>query len=510
MTPSAPAMPRWPNSVAASLAHLFAYFLDRPVPGPSETFEALGGDDVKAAALQETIKTTFKVALPDDVFKDLNFSAESLAALLIAAKSANTPVSAPSVSNVQDRVPALPAQGGLYSVDRITRGEARPVLAGALVIEGTFDRAALEAALATAMQRHDCLRLRFETHEQQVMIRAEKTGPVIEDFAASASSDVDLIRSAAAKAALELDLDKGQGVRWLLCEQSPDRTVLIMVAHHAVLDAVSRALLFREIGEIYLAGGSLNSLPLAPSFMGVAAERAAAAAGSKAETDEAYWRRCLTPLPGDLNMPSLIGDGDGAEFERRVASYPLDDDAVARLVTVASRESATPFIAFARIMARCFASEQDGIVSVPVSNRDRPGRQNIVGCLMQTLPLQLSGKDGAPYQRMQEEVSQMLSHATLSVEELTLRGVLKRKGLFEAPIATQFQFRREEPEVIVDRSDLRIRRLEPVLGINNLLPLSIDIKRGARTVIHCDYDPGLVDPAGLDIMIERINAALSA
>lgn len=499
---------RWPNPVTAAVAHLFAYLLEKPVPTPDQNFAALGGDADSAGRLREAIARTFKVTLPRQSLDALDFTPAGVAAEIIASKAAAAQQSAPMVASIQDWLPALPSQAGLYSVDRVTRGEARPTVTGALIVEGSFDRARLEAAVQQAMMRHDGLRLRFETQNRQVMIRPERDASGIEDFSVSAASEADMIRAAASHAAETLDLDQGRGVRWLLCEQGRGQQALIIVAHHAVADAMSKSFLLREVGEAYAAGGSLNSMPLAPSFMAIAAERAAMLSGPKAEQDEAYWRQYLNPLPGDLAVPGIIEDGDGAEFERRVVAYDLDTIAVERLVADAAAQSATPFIAFACVMARCFAAERDGIVSVPISNRDQPGRQNAIGCLMQTVPLRLSGRDGAPYPRLREDVSQMLSHAALSVEELLTRGILTRKGLFEAPIGVQFQLRRAESEVIVDRADLRLRRVDLMLGINNLLPLSIDIKRGKTTTVFCDYDPGLVDPAGLDAMIEAVKAAL--
>lgn len=501
---------RWPNSVTAAIAHLFAYLLEKPVPAPDQSFAAQGGDAESARRLRDAVSASFKVNLPNDLLADLTFTPATIADAITALKTKTVGHPAPMVASVQEWLPALPSQGGLYSVDRVTRGEARPVVTGALVFEGQLDRARLETAVQQAMMRHDGLRLRFKTEDRQVMIRPEKEAPGIEDFGSASLSEGALIRAAAAHASEELDLDQGCGVRWLLAETDGGHQALIVVAHHAVADAMSKSFLLREVGETYAAGGSLNAMPLAPSFMAIAAERAAMAAGPKAEQDEAFWRQRLNPLPDDLPVPGRITDGEGAEFERRVAAYDLEPAAVERLIADAAAHSATPFIAFAGVMARCFAAEQDGIVSVPVSNRDRPGRQNAIGCLMQTVPLRLSGKDGAPYSRLREDVSQMLAHSALSVEELLTRGVLARKGLFEAPIGVQFQLRRAESEVIVDRADLRVRRVDPMLGINNLLPLSIDIKRGERTTVYCDYDPGLIDPAGLDTMIDAVNRALSA
>ncbi len=500
---------RWPDPITAAVVHLFAFLLEKPVPKPDESFSALGGDAALAERLRQAIAGSFRVSLQEHALADLTFTPATIAGEIMAAKAVETEQSGPTVARTRDWLPALPSQAGLYSVDRVTRGEARPTVTGALIVEGNFDRVRLDAAVQQAMMRHDGLRLRFETQDRQVMIRPEKDAPGIEDFSASANSEADLIRAAASHAAETLDLDQGRGVRWLLCEQGSGQQALIVVAHHAVADAMSKSFLLREVGETYAAGGSLNSMPLAPSFMAIAAERAAMLASPKAAQDEAYWRQYLNPLPGDLAVPGMIEESEGAEFERRVIAFDLDTAAVERLVANAAAQSATPFIAFARVMARCFAAERDGVVSVPISNRDQPGRQNAIGCLMQTVPLRLSGRDGAPYPRLREEVSQMLSHSALSVEELLTRGVLARKGLFEAPIGVQFQLRRAESEVIVDRADLRLRRVDPVLGINNLLPLSIDIKRGETTTMFCDYDPGLVDPSGLDSMIAAVNAELS-
>ena len=87
-----------------------------------------------------------------------------------------------------------------------------------------------------------------------------------------------------------------------------------------------------------------------------------------------------------------------------------------------------------------------------------------VGCLMQAVPLRLSAAHAA-HEVLRGDVAAMLTHSVLPIEELVSRGILPRRGLQTAPIAVQFQVRRAEPEVLIDRPDLKITRVDTGAGV---------------------------------------------
>lgn len=298
--------------------------------------------------------------------------------------------------------PASSAQRGLWLADALDPGGASYVVVRAFELAGRLDEVALASALSQLIARHGALRTGVvrdgDQIFQRILTRFDEPVLRIRDLTA----EPDPTRAARALVTSELvtpfDLTRPPLVRAWLAHLGPERAVLIVSVHHAVVDERSLELMWQELSELY--GTEPRLVPAPAQYADYARwEQQWLASESYREQLE---RRCqqlegsptATALPdavppegmhpGLASEPSLApARGAGAEF-----SVARDD--VERLLDGARRHGATPFTAllamFCGVLHR-WTAQPDVVVGVPMSTRDRPDRDSMIGMLVNTVPV---------------------------------------------------------------------------------------------------------------------------
>lgn len=153
--------------------------------------------------------------------------------------------------------PASAAQRRMWLLDQLDPGQPTYHVGFAVWLDGPLDPAALDGAWAAAVERHEILRTTFRANGgrpiQVIDDSVRTTG--LEIVALDQLPEAD--RAAAAHAALRehartpLPLDRGPLTRVRLLRLAPQRHVLALVAHHAIVDGWSFRLLLDEISADY-------------------------------------------------------------------------------------------------------------------------------------------------------------------------------------------------------------------------------------------------------------------
>ncbi len=177
---------------------------------------------------------------------------------------------------------------------------------------GPVRPAALAAAFALLVERHEILRSRFAEIGGALRAVAESaarklTGLPRIDLSAllPATGETEGERAGRAFGAPPFDLERGPIVRAALLSRSKEEHVLLLCAHHIGIDGWSLALCARELAALYgpLAEGRAPSL----------------ARPARQMADYATWERGRAADPG----PAGYG-GEIAWWRRRLAGVPID------------------------------------------------------------------------------------------------------------------------------------------------------------------------------------------
>lgn len=186
------------------------------------------------------------------------------------------------------------------------------------------------------------------------------------------------------------DLERPPLVRLTVLRLPDGRDALLFSYHLLLWDGWSREIVLRDLFGAYqalLAGEPVDSTPATPSFESYC--RALAAKDQQAA--ERFWARCLAELPG----PTLLGDGSTSDTLPTKIVRTLSEEDSGRIREAAGRHGITLNSVVTGALGLMLGSETgrgDAVFGVTVSGREEEGTENIVGVLLNTVPMRVSAK----------------------------------------------------------------------------------------------------------------------
>ncbi|MEE4493065.1 amino acid adenylation domain-containing protein [Streptomyces sp. BE230] len=266
-------------------------------------------------------------------------------------------------------------------------------------LRGPLDEAALAAAVADVVERHEVLRtvIRTAAGRPAALVLPAGHGP---SLVVSQTSGARLDEDIAALVRKPFALDKDLPIRAELLVLGPDEHVLLLTLHHGVADAWSLAPLHRDLGRAYAArvrGTAPQWSPLPVQYADYAAWQRTALADSAALAEqERYWTKMLADAPTlsgpptDRTRPPVAGHRGG------VVPFALTADAHTRLAAFSRTSGVTLFMALHTgllLALKHVGAPDDIVIGSPVAGRSDEMLKDLVGCFLNTLPLRtdLSG-----------------------------------------------------------------------------------------------------------------------
>ncbi|MFJ6575159.1 amino acid adenylation domain-containing protein [Streptomyces sp. NPDC091368] len=284
------------------------------------------------------------------------------------------------VLSLTDRIPASPAQQGIWLTDRL--GLAREAFHMPLRI--SFDRvdtAALARAVDAVTRRHPALAARLVERDGQVWQEAAAQRPELTVLEAP-RDEAALERRLADEAARPFALETGPLSRFTLHRRADRSAVLLVTAHHAVFDGNSKDVLTRDLAAAYRAAPLSAPAPqAAPVPDPETVRRAAAWYGPR-------WAAATDPvLPGAPRASTAAGPGDAVEWR-------LDRAEATALAASAALTGTTVFeflLAALHALLRRYGGEAVP-VSVPLSTRT-PELADEIGMFVNEMPVHAPAPD---------------------------------------------------------------------------------------------------------------------
>ncbi|MBG0833230.1 amino acid adenylation domain-containing protein [Planomonospora sp. ID67723] len=348
-----------PGSVEWTLAELWAELLGtETVPGDADFFQ-LGGDSMLAVRLVAAVRDRFATELALHEF----FTAPTLAELadLVRARGADSRRPAPApVRRDAGRVPLSYAQERVHRLAEAGAGAEELHVSLVAGLRGPLDLDVLRQALETVVARHEALRV--------AVVPAAGPGRPAEQVVRE-PYPVRLGPDAA-----EPSLDSGELLTARVTRLGPDEHELALTLHRIAVDGASTAILVEELAAAYdalRAGRTPESAELGLQHPDYAAwERSWLTGDVVAEAVQDWLSGGWSPAP----PPAY-----GARRLHRVLT--LDGDTTRALGALARERRCSLrtvlLTAWATACARTLG--RDPIVCVPVSGRDHPDFQRVIG-----------------------------------------------------------------------------------------------------------------------------------
>ncbi|WP_406643191.1 amino acid adenylation domain-containing protein [Amycolatopsis sp. WGS_07] len=395
------------------VARLVADVLGRPA-GADEDFFAAGGDSLRGLQLLSGIAQATGAAL---TFNQLR-SAPTVTALAALVKGtrkrdASGGVVAAAGEHGEWR-PASRGQAALWYLDQLQQGAATYAVPLGYWIAGPLDFERMDAALTALVERHEALRTTLADRDGRVWSRLRPPEPV-RTAVVSAADHADAVRLAEAEAARPFDLSAGPLLRSSCYRVGDEEHLWLLDVHHSAFDAWSLGVFWREFAALY----QDRPLPeLSVRFADYVAWQENWLGSEEADAQRRYWTEQLdggapAPEPG---KPTGAEGQTGFAIPLGLAGVELD--AVERVAgACGSTRFGVLLAGFLAALHRMAGAADDVVVGVPMAGRVRPGTEDLVGYLVNTVPLRMRFTPGMRFSELVERTDAALAEA-LSRQDL--------------------------------------------------------------------------------------------
>ena len=353
-----------------------------------------------------------------------------------------------------EQLPLSFAQEGLWFLDQLEFDGQAYNLPVIVRLRGALDAGALERALATLEARHEILRTRYPKHDGAPVQAVQPAGSL--DYALVDLSTLDEHSSWRELEALieaqgehRFDLEAAAPVRVRLARLSADEHVLIVNAHHIVMDGPSTAVLFADLAALYgleTGAGATPPPPLAAQYADFALEERRRLESGGLDHQLAYWRKRLANAPTTLDLPTDRPRPAAPSFLGGLVEHDLPAELSARVDAFARERGMTPVMvlagAFQLLLAR-WSGRSDVCVGMPIAARAKAASEPLIGYFLNTLVLRAELSESDTGEAVLEQVRARMLEAYDNrdlpfdqlVAELKLPRTLSAQPLFQAMFA---------------------------------------------------------------------------
>lgn len=398
--------------------------------------------------------------------------------------------------------------------------EIRPDLSAynealAFRVAGRLEPVRLVRALVQLAQAHEVLRARLIAVDGEPRLVFDRAASAVEfEFSEAEVSD-EVERKLTEAAHRAFDLHNGPLWRAILCNEPDGGSVLMLVLHHLILDAASEKILLGDLISSY-SDSDAPSTPRAYDFADLAAyERDCLVSESEALED--FWAKNLAGAELTLDMPPpcvpcSLEMESGACISTREIGLAL----AGRVRDLAASWGSTPFDLYVTAymtLLRAYAARDDLVVGSPVSLRDIPAAEGVVGHLLSPAALRVRLAGDRSFRETVEDIArrwrEVCAHARLPMH-LALQAArgARREGV-GSPVQTYFSFVCDPGDSLrMDGCAIQKLHIPPAQAKFNLF-LSVEERREDASLV-LEFRRGTFDPEMAGRFLRHLEVLLLA
>ncbi|MEV4016589.1 amino acid adenylation domain-containing protein [Nonomuraea angiospora] len=351
-----------------AVAAVWGELLDVAAVGADDDFFQLGGSSLLLTRLANRLA----IPLPD-LYEVSTVAGQ---ARLLDSRGGVEPI------GPAERAPSMEVSFGqrrLWLLDRIQPGSPEWVAPLFVRLPAGVSPGAVAAALRELGRRHEALRTRYAARDGEPRQIIDEHVEIELRVA-----DGDLATLFAEQLARGFDLENGPVWRALLA-RAGDEQVLLITLHHIACDGWSSVLLDRELRAL-LAGD--EPPPVELQYADYAAWQRRTLTEDALAADLDYWRAHLAGVPA-LDLPSDRPRPAHRDHHGAMVTFEVPADLAA---TLAGRHGTTLFTvlltAWGALLSR-HSGQRDFAVGTPVTGRERPELNGVVGFFLNALALRM-------------------------------------------------------------------------------------------------------------------------
>jgi hypothetical protein len=503
------------------LREIWRQILDAPDVGLDDNFFDKGGHSLLATRMVVRINELFGARLTvREVFERQTVRAMA-ARLEEESRLGGEPLPPLLPSTDGGPIPLSYAQERLWIDSRMEGPSPKYNMAAALLLDGPFDRSAMEEAITLLTARHETLRSRFvDTGDGPHTViddpaPCDLTPLALDDRPAEAREEA-MRRFMADESSAPFDLAAGPPFRARLVRLEEGKHLLTLTMSHIVSDGWSLGVMANELSSLYnrrVAGGGETPAPLPIQYGDYARWQRKLLSGERLDRIVGYWTDRLRGAPAILNLSTAKAD-EATAAAGGVTFAAYDADFVRRIGELGRKGGATLymtlFAAYAALLAR-LSGQEDIVIGAPMANRTVREVEPLIGFFVNVLPVRIDLSGDPPFAdvvaRAREGLLAAYAHQEapldLIVKAVNPPRAAGRHPLFQAAFILQ-----NHQEVSLDLSGLDISLIgqEKVTPKYDLLMAFSPDPNGLTGLI--EYKTGMFTETAMEATLARHRAVL--
>lgn len=280
-----------------------------------------------------------------------------------------------------------------------------------LALKGPLDVAALEAAMAQLVDRHEALRGCLSSDGTRVIVY-ERTDIPLQRIdlsplpATKRQRELDLI--ADKDMSTPFDLSNGPVFRTALIKLGPEEHLLRLTGHHVLVDGWSLGIIMADISKLYSGAPLDRAVPFSDFALAVIDH---AKSGDHAATERFWLDRFKGPLPR-LDLPTDKPRPRLKTYNGHRIDIELDPELTRKLKELATRSGAslvTTLLTCYEMLVHHITGQTDIVVGLPAAGQNDFGMKQLVGHCVNLMALRSHIDEDKPFiEHLKERRSDVL------------------------------------------------------------------------------------------------------
>ena len=501
------------NKTQRKLARIWSEVLGVKKIGIYDDFFQYGGDSLSALLAITRIRKTLNVEISiKDFFKKTTIA--SLAELIDKKQPTLERSFHLQIGKFPKppRIPLSAAQEQLWFLAQLEPGNPNYNLGAALRLEGALDIKALRNSLQEIVERHEILRTAFaESGGKPFQIIKPAFAidlPVINlETVTPEDANNSIDRHALQEAQHHFDLSQGPLFRFKLLKVDEEHHVLLISAHHIIMDGWSFGVFFKELMAFYnafLHKRNPSLPPLLIQYSDFAVWQAHFLQSKNYRKQLAFWKEYLGVSPPQFELPGDTLRREPPSYCGKRKSIHLSKVQTEKLRALGRQEGATlQMVVFTifNILLFCRTHREDIIIGMVNANRKYSELEPLLGFFVNMLPIKTTLSNETTFLSLLKQVKKntlaALAHQEVPFETL-IRELQPQRAVNRNPLC-QIAFAFQNFMI----PELRLKALSTegweVYNETSKFDLVLFINETAQG-LHAtiEYDTGLFEAATVD------------